>query len=176
MSSTIYYDKAYIRVDDGFIPVVNHGESNVFAFDQQGRKVAEKHWSVLSYPYLHKLLFSKEEMLEIAENCEQINIDVRGGIRKSRNHAFEEGEFQRWILKGIEYAHTVEEYTLYGNTVQVVDYGDNYRRYPVRTTEELLETLEKLKTSGSIGVTFSNDRHVQKSPARKKTGGTTNGK
>lgn len=33
MSSEIYYDRAYIRVGDRFIPVVNHGSSNCFDFD-----------------------------------------------------------------------------------------------------------------------------------------------
>ena len=30
MSSEIFYDKAFIRVDDRYIPVVNHGSSNCF--------------------------------------------------------------------------------------------------------------------------------------------------
>jgi len=49
MSSEIYYDRAYIRVGDRFIPVVNHGSSNCFDFDACGREVPEKHWSVLNY-------------------------------------------------------------------------------------------------------------------------------
>ena len=36
MSSEIYYDRAYIRVGDRFIPVVNHGSSNCFDFDACG--------------------------------------------------------------------------------------------------------------------------------------------
>lgn len=42
MSSEIYYDRAYIRVGDRFIPVVNHGSSNCFDFDACGREVPEK--------------------------------------------------------------------------------------------------------------------------------------
>ena len=38
MSSEIYYDRAFIRVGDRFIPVVNHGSSNCFDFDAQDRK------------------------------------------------------------------------------------------------------------------------------------------
>ena len=37
MSSEIYYDRAYIRVGDRFIQVVNHGSSNCFDFDACGR-------------------------------------------------------------------------------------------------------------------------------------------
>ena len=35
MSSEIYYDRAYIRVGDRFIPVVNHGSSNCFEILQE---------------------------------------------------------------------------------------------------------------------------------------------
>lgn len=50
MSSEIFYDKAFIRVDNRYIPVVNHGSSNCFDFDSRGREIPEKHWSVLNYP------------------------------------------------------------------------------------------------------------------------------
>ena len=30
MSSEIYYDRAFIRIGDRFIPVVNHGSSNAY--------------------------------------------------------------------------------------------------------------------------------------------------
>lgn len=41
MSSEIFYDKAFIRVDDRYIPVVNHGSSNCFDFDSRGREIPE---------------------------------------------------------------------------------------------------------------------------------------
>ena len=33
MSSEIFYAKAFLRVGDRFIPVVNHGSSNCYDFD-----------------------------------------------------------------------------------------------------------------------------------------------
>lgn len=40
MSSEIYYDRAFIRVDDRYIPIVKHGSSNCFEFEF-GREVPE---------------------------------------------------------------------------------------------------------------------------------------
>ena len=144
MSSEIYYDRAYIRVGDRFIPVVNHGSSNCFDFDACGREVPEKHWSVLNYTFHGRQLFTEEEIRQIAAIYEAANSDNRDGIRKSRNRSFEEGEFGRWILAGMKSAHTVEEYKKYGNTVVVIDYSDSYwRKHSVFTTEELVEKLKE---------------------------------
>lgn len=88
MSSEIYYDRAFIRVGDRFIPVVNHGSSNCFDFDVHGREVPEKHWSVLNYTFHGRQLFTEEEIRQIAAVYEAANSDNRDGIRKSRNHSF----------------------------------------------------------------------------------------
>lgn len=66
MSSEIFYDKAFILVGEKYIPVVNHGSSNCFDFDSRGREIPEKHWSVLNYPHTGRMLFTAEEMREIA--------------------------------------------------------------------------------------------------------------
>lgn len=42
MSSEIFYDKAFIQVEEKYIPVVNHGSSNCFEFDSRGREIPEK--------------------------------------------------------------------------------------------------------------------------------------
>lgn len=110
MSSEIYYDRAYIRVGDRFIPVVNHGSSNCFDFDACGREVPEKHWSVLNYTFHGRQLFTEEEIRQIAAIYEAANSDNRDGIRKSRNRSFDVGEFGRWIMNGMKTAHTMEEY------------------------------------------------------------------
>lgn len=168
MSSEIFYDKAFICVGDRYIPVVNHGSSNCFDFDCRGREIPEKHWSVLNYTRRDSQIFTAEEMRQIAEVYEEASMSNRGGTRKSRYRSFEEGEFGRWILAGMKSAHTVEEYTRYGNTVVVIDYTESYwRKHCVSTTEELLEKLEEL-AGRSISVSFWDDRHVTHPPMRRK--------
>ena len=168
MSSEIYYDKAFIRIEDKYIPIANHGSSNCFEFDSRGREIPEKQWTVLNYPYSDKLIFSKEAIQEIADAYEKINMNNRGGIRKSRNRSFEEGEFGRWILAGIKNAHTVEEYREFGNTVMIVDYDKDCReRHCVLTTEELLKKLEEF-AGRSITISFLNNRSVTHPPIRNK--------
>ena len=60
MSSEIFYAKAFLRVGDRFIPVVNHGSSNCYDFDSRGREIPERHWSVLSYPFRGRLAFTQK--------------------------------------------------------------------------------------------------------------------
>ena len=166
MSSEIFYTKAYIKVDDKFIPLVNHGSSNCSTINFQGREVADKHWSVLRYPFKDRLIFTEEEMHEIARCHEEANTNNRGGTKKSQFKSFEVGEFGRWLLGGLHYAYTVEEYTHFGNTVQVVDYVTR-KRTTVRTTDELMETI-RTSRANSIDVVFADDRNV-KHPRRRRT-------
>ena len=120
MSSEIYYDKAFISIGDKYIPLVCHGSNNTYEFNRNGREVAERYWAVLNRPYREEVFIS-EEIQKIAETCEGFSQDNRGGMRKSRNCAFEAGEFQRWFLAGLKNAHTIEEYRQYGNSVVLTD-------------------------------------------------------
>ena len=163
MSSEIYYDRAYIRVENRFIPLVNHGSNNCFEVGPSGREIPERYWEVLNYSDRHKFLFTDAEMLRVANEYEEINSHNRGGIRRSRNREFPAGGFGRWILRGMRYAHTVEEYTQYGNALLVID-GVEHCRYHVKSTAELLETLEKLKDSENVSITFANHRSINKPP------------
>lgn len=168
MSSEIYYDKAFIRVEGQYIPIVNQGSSNCYTVGRSGRDVPEKYWAVLNYPHRDKVLFTEEEMQEIARTYEKISRDNCGGIRKSRYRSFEDGEFGRWILSGLKSAHTVEEYRKYGNMVVVFDYDQKpWQKHSVLTTEELLAKLEEL-AGHSINVAFLDDRHVTHPPMRSK--------
>ena len=165
MSSEIYYNRGYIRVGTRYIPVINHGSTNCYEFDRLGREIPERHWSVLRHPTREGMLFTAGEMKQVAERYEKINAENRGGIRKSRNRYFEVSEFGRWILAGMKSAYTVEEYRQYGNSVVVVDYDDNYRRYPVASTTELLDKIKEL-AKRSIDVSFDDDRHLSRPPQR----------
>lgn len=168
MSSEIFYDKAFIRVGEQFIPVVNHGASNCFDFDSRGHEIPKKHWTVLNYTFRNRQIFNVEEMQRIAAVYEEASSSNRGGTRKSRYRPFEEGEFGRWILAGMKSAHTVEEYTQYGNTVVVIDYSEPlWKRHCVSTTEELLKKLTELE-GREISVSFWNDRRVNHPPRRRK--------
>lgn len=169
MSSEIFYDKAFIKVPDGYIPIANHGSSNCFDISLSGREIPEKHWSVLNYPNYGKMIFSADEMKDVAATYEAANMSNRGGIRKNRYHSFDEGEFGRWILAGMESAHTVEEYRKYGNTVVLIDHSsDIWRKIPLYTTEELLEKLQEYKDRKDFGIGFDNNRHVTHPPIQAK--------
>lgn len=166
MSSEIFYDKAFIKVRDAYIPVVNHGSSNCFDFDFRGREIPEKHWSVLNYSYGGRMIFSSEEIQKLADIYETFSMDNQGGTRKSRYRSFEEGEFRRWFLSGMKSAHTVEEYEQYGNKVVVIDYGsDKWKQHCVSTTDELIQKIEELSEC-RITVAFQNNRKVIHPPRR----------
>lgn len=160
MSSEIFYDKAFIRVGEKYIPVVNHGSSNCFEFDSRGREIPEKNWSVLNYPYPGQILFTADEIRKIADFYEEVSMSNRGGTKKSRNRSFEENEFRRWILSGMKSAHTVEDYVKFGNRVIVIDYGEErWMKYPVPTTEALIDKIQELKDR-RITVGFGDERYV----------------
>lgn len=159
MSSEIFYDKAFILADGRYIPVVNHGASNCFDFDSRGREIPERYWSVLSYPFHGRLIFTAEEMKQIAAAHETASTENRGGTRKSRNRAFEVGEFGHWILAGLKSAHTVEEYRAFGNSVILIDYDRNWSKASIASTAELLDILEQ-RSGENISVGFADNRHI----------------
>ena len=169
MSSEIFYDKAFIKVPGGYIPIVNHGSSNCFTISWTGREIPEKHWSVLNYPNYGKMIFTADEIKEVAEIYEAANLNNRGGAKKSRYRSFDEGEFGRWILTGMKTAHTIEEYRQYGNTVVLIDYsGEVWQKIPLISTDELLKKLQKYHGRNDFDIGFENDRHVAHPPIRGK--------
>lgn len=169
MSIEIFYDKAFIKVPGGYIPIVNCGSSNCYEFDWNGREVPEKNWIVLNYPNYGKMVFTAEEMKGVAEVNEAINMDNRGGTRKSRNRAFDEGEFCRWILAGMKSAHTVEEYRQCGNSVVLIDRSEEmWRKIFIHSTDELLEKLQEYDGRKDFSIGFSDNRHVTHPPMRSK--------
>ena len=141
MSSEIYYDKAFVSVGDLFVPLVCHGSTNTYEFNAHGREVAERYWSVLDLPYRGRLLFTSDEIQKIAETYEGFSSGNRGGMRKSRNSAFEAGEFQRWFLAGLKNAHTIEEYRQYGNSV-VLTNQHTWKITYASTTEAFLTAVQ----------------------------------
>lgn len=103
----------------------------------------KRNWSVLDLPYRGRLLFTSEEIQKIAETYEGFNSGNRGSMRKSRNSAFEAGEFQRWFLAGLKNAHTIEEYRQYGNSIVLTDRHTQKATY-VSTTEAFLTERSRM--------------------------------
>ena len=162
MSSEIYYEKAFISIGDRFIPLVCRGSTNTFEFNVHGCEVAERYWSVLDLPYRGRLLFTSDEIQKIAETYEGFNSGNRGGMRKSRNSAFEAGEFQRWFLAGLKNAHAIEEYRQYGNSVVLTDQHTQKARY-VSTTDSFLKELSRLGEQ-NVDIRFDSCRNFYHPP------------
>lgn len=165
MSYQIYYDRAYIKVNDKFIPLICSGSNNCWEYSFiSGRDVPEKNWNVLNYRCRSKLLFTKNEINEQAERYEEISINS-GTCFKTRYQCFKKGEFERWIINGMRNAHTIEEYVECGNTLYIRndDEADKSKiMLQFTSTEEFLELLSSLKSSKNLDVEFGNNRKVFK--------------
>ena len=167
MSSELYYDKAFVSIGDQFIPLVCRGSTNTYEFNVHGREVAERYWSVLDLPYRGRLLFTSDEIQKIAETYEGFNSGNRGGMRKSRNSAFEAGEFQRWFLAGLKNAHTIEEYRQYGNSIVLTDRHTQKTVYS-STTKAFLTALSRIGEP-NVDIRFDSCRSFYHPPRIGKT-------
>lgn len=167
MSSEILYDKAFIKVGDGYIPIVNQGSSNCFDFGLNGQQIPEKHWHILNFFCRSKVLFSEQEIIELADRME--NLRKEGApIMKSRYKGFEDGELRNWVLAGMKRAFTVEEYVKCGNTILLEDLDINPHTTTVFTTaEQLLKLLEEKKNAKELDISYANSRMVYR-PKKKK--------
>lgn len=168
MSYEIYYDRAFVRVGDGFVPLVNQGSNNTWDLSYSGRYVPEKSWQALNWRDCGKLIFSAEEIREIAKDYERISQES-GTCFKTRNRAFQPGELERWILCGMKRAYTVEEYTSFGNRLYLHDYTDSdTKSYPIRTTDELLELIRKMPDGRELNLCFQDERSVLRPTQKRK--------
>jgi len=170
MSYEIYYDRAFIRVGERFVPLVNKGSSNCWTMSLHGREIPEKNWQVWNWRQRSQLLFTEDEIRKIAEDYELISQDS-GTCFRARNHPFGKGEFKRWILCGLKSPYTIEEYVSFGNGFEIHDYSaknmDDWKLYPFSTTAEFLNLLDQLKNSRLLNVHILDNRHVCR-PHRKK--------
>lgn len=55
MSYQIYYDKAFIKVEEKYVPMINSGSNNCWEVNFFGQEIPEKNWSVLNYTCRSKL-------------------------------------------------------------------------------------------------------------------------
>lgn len=128
MSCEIIYDKAFIKVESGIIPMICSGSSNCTEFTVTGREVLERNWFVLKQHSEHRNIFSVSEINKLADEYEKIVSESEGSIHKSRNKSFEKGEFKRWFLAGLKSAATIEEYCRSGNTLMFFCTGLHCKR------------------------------------------------
>jgi len=171
MSTEIFYDRAFIRVGDRFVPLVNHGSSNTYQHNcSTGRDVREKNWNVLNWKRWNQLLFSADEIRELARDYDLSN-QSSGCSGLSRYVIFKAGEFECWIINGMRHAYTVEEYVSFGNSPYILDdsaaNSNDKKFYPFSTEGEFLDLLEKLKGSRELSVKFENRREVYR-PVKKR--------
>ena len=180
MSYSIYYDRAYIRVGEDFIPLVNSGSNNCFEISWNGREIAEKNWGVLNWHRRNRVLFSLAEICEIAREYDEYNKES-GMIFKTRNTCFASKEFERWVINGVKSAYTVEEYMSFGNCVYFVDCSQRDAderpiRTQVMTTDELLDILGKAPADGNseVNVEFGYNREVNRPVKPRASGASLN--
>jgi len=168
MSYAIYYDRAFIRVGDRYIPMVNHGSNNCYSINAIGRYICEKGWHVLNWQQRTQLLFTADEVRRQAALYEDVS-QRQGMCYKTRNKAFAPGEFYRWIVNGMNNAYTIEEYVSFGNTPFIDDYSSNDRGRIrcFRTTEEFLTLLEQRRESAELNVGFCDSREVYRPVKRR---------
>lgn len=158
MSSEIYYKRAYIKVGEKFIPLVQHGSSNTFeiSYSRNGRKleIAERNWGTLWWKDRSKMLHTVEEIRQMADDLAEIA--KGGGVWKARNNAFTPDEILKWVVNGMKSACTVEEYIEAGNTLFLLDYSreeqSEWEKHYFSTEKELLELLETLKGSSRLNI------------------------
>jgi len=170
MSYQIYYDRAFIRIGDKYIPLANSGSNNTWEW-YNGRDVPEKTWNVLNWKHEPRFLFSESEIKEIASGYDQYNQKERI-IYKSRNRCFEPGEFERWIINGIKNAYTIEEYISFGNCFYVYDYSpeesEKYKRHYFKTTGDLMQILDDFKDTIFRDIKLQDNREIYR-PKTKRT-------
>lgn len=163
MSYEIYYDRAFIRVGERFVPLVNQGSNNCWETNWNGRDIPEKNWQVLNWRRRSQLIFTEDEVKQIAKDYEQVSQES-GTCFKTRHRPFGKGEFERWVLCGLKSAYTIEEYVGFGNRFAIHDYSSNnmdaWKLYPFSTTAEFLNLLEKLRNSRLLNIHIHDNRHV----------------
>lgn len=138
MGYSIFYQRRFIKVGDKFIPIVQAGSNNCWAYNcWTGREIPEKNWSILSYPIRNRYLFTEDELINLF-NSEY----YEGYHHKTRNSLHD--NFSRWLINGIKSAKTIEEERqMYNNLVLTFEDTDGYHSFDINSEEELHSLLAK---------------------------------
>lgn len=150
MSYDIYYDKRFIKVEGGIIPLVQVGNNKGWE-NINGRDVPEKHWTVMRYPYKEELVFTKEDLIDLYEGQEYVEEE-----HKSRQGYHD--NFSKWLIAGIKSAMTIEEHLKLGNRLQLnYNCGTEWLTAKFNTEKEFwdaVNVIDKLKVKRT-NVTFA---------------------
>lgn len=151
MSYEIFYSRAFVRMDDRYIPMVCYGSNNTFEFEG-GRELPERNWHILNFGHENQILFTKEEIEQLAAHYEQIS-QSSGTIFKSRHQAFGPGEFHRWVVNGMRTARTLEEYSKAGNKLYLVALNHKKRELvpyekQVASDDSFRQALQEARSQG----------------------------
>lgn len=152
MSYRIYYDKAFIKLKNGIIPMVCSGDSEIWTLSDYGMKVPERNWHVMECSSKVKLIFSETEIEKLADAMERLAAE--NGIHKSRYKLFSSGEFKRWIKSGIETACSIEDYIHLGNIFMLSVQNDTLK-LPIDTESVLKRLLQTYASDTTISLRFS---------------------
>ena len=173
MSVDVWYDRAFIRVENRYIPMIQRGCNNVKERLENGRVALFKEWEVLNFECQNKLLFSVGELRKMAESA---TVFARDGLihkRRCGNWFSNEGIYN-WIMDGMKTAHTIEEYAMFGNIMYIESGGDLFiegkngkrsyvdtrRQHYFNTGKQFLELLAKLHGEERLKFLFSDKRKV----------------
>jgi len=139
MSYTIFYDKAFIKIETKilkennviidekindeflYIPLVLFGDNNVYTSNYKGRKVPVKDWGCL----FKGLLFTKQKIIDLANDLESLGYEHY----KSRGKRFPHGTFSKWIINGTRTAKTIEEWIDIDKTNDITICCKNYNNF-----------------------------------------------
>jgi len=145
MNYEIIYNRQFIVVGDRYIPLFQHGNSGQFKLSLKGKKTPVKTWSVFNKDKTNKILFSKQEILELAKSYNSYE------FYRTRNSSFKEGEFERWFVNGTNTAKPIEYFTEHDNTMVIVEVGsDSEKEHSITSTIDLLETLDNIKNKSVV--------------------------
>ncbi|WP_456364211.1 hypothetical protein [Priestia aryabhattai] len=174
MAHDIIFKKAFIRVGESYIPLIQHGVSNRIV--KIGNNDAfERFWTIFNFGVSNKLLHTKDEIYKLATRYE--NIPAQLYKTGKRQFSKKEREFEKWFYYGMHTAKTVEEYVAVNNILIVsLKYDSNpytaissknNKDISITSTEELLmhiKEAEKANNNGipcTISVKFDH-RHINK--------------
>lgn len=102
MSYTIIYDRQFLRVPQGIVPLVLSGSNNCFETTLRGRERRERNWNL----FFNTPVFTEADLMERTEAC----CDKSYQQHFMRNGRWvDDAGFRRFMRQGIQTAKSLEE-------------------------------------------------------------------